>query len=128
VTRRLRAARRVCRTVVLRLRFDDFSRATRSQTLTEATTRTRIILAAERELLHAALPMIERRGVTLLGVTLTNLEDADAIQLALPMEDARAGAVDAAVDDVRQHFGIDAITRGVLIGRDPGIAMPGLPD
>ena len=30
LARRLRAAHRVCRTVVLRLRFDDFSRATRS--------------------------------------------------------------------------------------------------
>ena len=37
IARRLRAARRVCRTVVLRLRFDDFSRATRSHTLSEAT-------------------------------------------------------------------------------------------
>src|SRR5687767_5296653 len=37
VTRRLRGARRVCRTVVLRLRFDDFSRATRSHTMGEAT-------------------------------------------------------------------------------------------
>ena len=37
VTRRLRAARRVGRTVVLRLRFDDFTRATRSHTLRHAT-------------------------------------------------------------------------------------------
>ena len=51
VARRLRAARRVCRTVVLRLRFDDFSRATRSHTLTEATAQTQTILAAARELL-----------------------------------------------------------------------------
>jgi DNA polymerase IV len=128
VTRRLRAAHRVCRTVVLRLRFDDFSRITRSHTLTEATTRTRIILAAERELLQGAMPMIERRGVTLLGVTLTNLDDAGAVQLALPMGNERAGALDAAVDDVREQFGLDAITRGVLVGRDPGISMPVLPD
>jgi DNA polymerase IV len=128
VTRRLRAAHRVCRTVILRLRFDDFSRITRSHTLTEATTRTRIILAAERELLQGAMPMIERRGVTLLGVTLTNLDDAGAVQLALPMGNERAGALDAAVDDVREQFGLDAITRGVLVGRDPGISMPVLPD
>jgi len=128
VTRRLRAAHRVCRTVVLRLRFGDFSRITRSHTLTEATTRTRIILAAERELLQGAMPMIERRGVTLVGVTLTNLDDAGAVQLALPMGNERAGALDAAVDDVREQFGLDAITRGVLVGRDPGISMPVLPD
>ena len=41
VTRRMRAARRVGRTVVLRLRFDDFSRATRSHTLPHATAETR---------------------------------------------------------------------------------------
>ena len=37
IGRRLRAARRVCRTVILRLRFDDFTRATRSHTLAQAT-------------------------------------------------------------------------------------------
>jgi DNA polymerase IV len=72
--------------------------------------------------------MIERRGITLVGVSLTNLEDADAVQLALPMAEARPGALDAAVDDVREQFGVEAITRGVLVGRDPGIAMPLLPD
>ena len=40
VTRRMRAAGRVGRTVVLRLRFDDFSRATRSGTLQRATAET----------------------------------------------------------------------------------------
>ena len=40
VTRRMRAAGRVGRTVVLRLRFDDFSRATRSHTLHRATAET----------------------------------------------------------------------------------------
>ena len=36
VVRRLRKADRLCRTVVLRLRFDDFTRATRSHTLAYA--------------------------------------------------------------------------------------------
>ena len=44
VCRRLRAARRVCRSVGLRLRFDDFSRATRSYTMSHATAETRAIL------------------------------------------------------------------------------------
>ena len=90
VTRRLRAARRVCRTVVLRLRFDDFSRATRSHTLSEATAHTQTILATARGLLAAAMPMIERQGLTLVGVALGNLEDDDAVQLALPFDRQRA--------------------------------------
>ena len=126
--RRLRTARRACRTVVLRLRFDDFARATRSHTLGEATTQNRTILAAARGLLAAATPEIERRGLTLIGLSLTNLEDADAIQLALPLERKPMCRLDATIDDVRERFGTSAITRAVLLGRDPGIAMPQLPD
>jgi DNA polymerase IV len=128
VTPRLRRGRRVCRTIVIRLRFDDFTRATRSHTLAEATAQTPAILAAARELLAAAMPMIERQGLTLLGVALSNLEEAGAVQLALPFDPQHAAALDVAVDDVRERFGSEAITRAVLLDRDPGIAMPVLPD
>jgi DNA polymerase-4 len=128
LSRRLRAARRLCRTVVLRLRFSDFSRATRSHTLPEATDRTRIILAAARGLLAAATPTIERQGLTLLGLSLANLEDLDAVQLTLPLERRRVDALDATLDEVRDRYGSDAITRAVLLGRDPGVVMPLLPD
>jgi DNA polymerase-4 len=129
VTVRLRAARRACRTVVLRLRFADFAtRITRSHTMAEATTITTVILAALRELLVAAMPLIREHGITLLGVSLTNLCDADAVQLALPVDRRRPAALDAAVDDVRERFGKEAITRAVLVDRDPGISMPLLPD
>ena len=128
IAQRLRAARRVCRTVVLRLRFDDFSRATRSYTLSEATAQTQTILATARELLALAMPMIERQGITLVGVSLTNLQDDGAVQLALPLERAPAGALDATIDQVRDRFGSESITRGVLVGRDPGISVPLLPD
>jgi DNA polymerase-4 len=128
LARRLRAARRVCRTVVLRLRFDDFSRATRSHALAEATAHTQTILAAARALLAGAMPLIERQGITLIGVALGNLEDDGAIQLALPLERDRDVALDVALDAVRDRFGTGAITRAVLVGRDPGIAVPLLPD
>jgi DNA polymerase-4 len=128
VTPRLRRGRRVCRTIVIRLRFDDFTRATRSHTLAEATAQTPAILAAARELLAAAMPLIERQGLTLLGVALSNLEEAGAVQLALPFDPQHAAALDVAVDDVRERFGSEAITRAVLLDRDPGIAMPVLPD
>jgi DNA polymerase-4 len=127
VTRRLRGARRVCRTVVLRLRFDDFTRATRSHTMGEATWQTTTILATARGLLAAAMPMIDERGITLIGVSLTNLDDG-AVQLPLPLERRDVSVLDRTVDDVRERFGTDAITRGVHVGRDQGIAVPLLPD
>ena len=128
IGKRLRAARRVCRTVILRLRFDDFSRATRSHTLAQATAESRVLLAAARELLAGAMPIIRVEGVTLVGLSFTNLEDIDAVQLALPLEVTRAVALDAAMDSVRDRFGKTAITRAVLVGRDPGVVMPLLPD
>ena len=126
LARRLRAARRVCRTVMLRLRFDDFSRATRSHTLSETTALTRTILAVARGLLAAAMPLIERQGVTLVGVALGNLEDARSKQLVLPID--RYLALDETLDSVRDLFGSAAITRAVLLGRDPGLTVPLLPD
>jgi DNA polymerase-4 len=128
LARRLRRARRVCRTVTIRLRFGDFSRATRSHTLPEATARTGNILTAARGLLATAQPMIERRGITLLGVALANLEDDCPLQLALPFEQVDASALDTALDDVRDRFGSAAITRAVLLRRDPGVTVPLLPD
>jgi DNA polymerase-4 len=126
LARRLRGARRVCRTVMLRLRFADFTRATRSYTLNEATAHTQTILVTARELLVAALPLIEQQGITLVGISLGNLENDDAIQLALPLD--RQRALDATLDEVRDRFGSDSITRAVLLGRDPGIDVPLLPD
>jgi DNA polymerase-4 len=128
VTRRMRVAGRVGRTVVLRLRFDDFSRATRSRTLPEASANTHVILTAARELLSIAGPTIERRGITLVGVAVCNLDDRRAIQLVLPLDGVGREALDAALDEVRQRFGTMAITRAVLLGRGQGVTMPLLPD
>jgi DNA polymerase-4 len=126
LARRLRAAGRLCRTVVLRLRFGDYSRATRSHTLGEATADTRPILETARTLLAAAMPTIEAQGITLVGVALSSLQDDDAVQLALPLDPRRA--LDAALDDVRDRYGSTAITRAVLLGRDEGPTVPLLPD
>jgi DNA polymerase-4 len=128
LARRLRKAHRVCRTVVLRLRFDDFSRVTRSSTVHEATGRTETLLAVARGLLAAAMPAIRAQGCTLIGITFTNLSDDRAIQLALPFERDRADAVDHALDAVREKYGSRSIARAVLLGRDPGVSVPLLPD
>jgi DNA polymerase-4 len=128
VTRRMRTAGRAGRTVVLRLRFDDFSRATRSHTLPHATAGTETILTTARGLLAGAVPLIERRGITLVGVAVTNLGDGRSLQLALSLDRHSSDALDSAVDEVRNRFGSDAVTRAVLLKRGSGLAMPLLPD
>jgi DNA polymerase-4 len=125
---RLRVGRRVCRTVVLRMRFDDFTRATRSHTLDQATAHTQIILTAARDLVAAAAPLITERGLTLIGVALMNLDNDDAIQLTLPFDRHRGSALDAVLDNVHDRFGSRAVTRAVLLGKDQGLAVPLLPD
>jgi DNA polymerase-4 len=128
VTRRMRAARRVGRTVVLRLRFDDFSRATRSHTLPLPTAETQLILTITRWLLASVTPLIRAQGLTLVGVAVANLYDDRELQLPLPFDVRCGGALDAALDEIRQRYGSAAITRGVLLGREPGLLVPLLPD
>jgi DNA polymerase-4 len=113
---------------VLRLRFDDSSRATRSHTLAYATAQTQLILGTARALLAGVGPVIRRRGLTLVGIAVSNLEDDRFVQLRLPLERRSREALDAAIDDVRERFGVHAVTRGVLLGRDRGLTVPVLPD
>jgi len=128
LARRLRGANRVCRTVTLRLRFDDFSRATRSHTLPEATGETATLLDVARILLGEALPMIRERGITLIGLSFTNLFGDDAVQLALPFDGVASSAIDATLDRLHERFGSSAVKRGVLLGRAEGFRVPLLPD
>jgi DNA polymerase-4 len=127
VTRRMRGAGRVGRTVVLRLRFDDFTRATRSHTMAGATARTDTVLLTARALLADALPLIRRDGLTMIGIAVSSLNDDAEMQLSLPF-DGPPMALDTALDQVRDRFGSAAVTRGVLLGRDQGLEMPRLPD
>jgi DNA polymerase-4 len=128
ITRRMRAAGRIGRTVVLRLRFDDFTRATRSSTLIRATAQSQIVLDTARGLLATAMPAIERRGLTLVGLAVSNLENDLPRQLTLPLDPRDRSSLDDAVDAIRDRYGLEAINRAVLLGRDPGIVLPMLPD
>jgi DNA polymerase IV len=89
VTRRMTSAGRTGRTVVLRLRFGDYTRASRSRTLPAATAEAEAVLAAARALLAGATPVVEARGITLVGITVTDLHQAGQLTLALD------GVVDA---------------------------------
>jgi DNA polymerase-4 len=136
ITRRMRTAGRTGRTVVLRLRFDDFSRATRSHTMARATASTDMILDTARSLVAAAAPLITERGLTLVGFAVSNIDRDGSAQLELPFsEHTDTIAIDGAVDAVRQRYGNAALIRGVSptdvwahLGRDPGLEMPHLPD
>ncbi|NYF15225.1 DNA polymerase-4 [Microbacterium sp. AK009] len=132
LARRLRDGDRVCRSVVLRLRFGDYTKATRSRTLRFPTDRTSLLLDTARMLLAAALPTITERGITLIGLSLSHLERADSVQPELPLDfsggDEFDGALDGVLDRLRDRFGADAVARAAQLGRDPGWSTPVLPE
>ncbi|WP_243060579.1 DNA polymerase IV [Nocardioides sp. SR21] len=130
VARRLRAGERIGQTFTLRLRFDDFTRATRSATLRHSTATTATWLETGRRLLADNWPLIEARGCTLLGITISGLTDGRSQQLELPLwpEVDHETGLDAALDRVRDRFGSTSVTRAVLVGRRTGLEMPTLPD
>jgi len=128
VTRRMRGAHRAGRTVTLRLRFDDFGRATRSRSLLTATMQTRTILETARALLGEARPLIETRGLTLVGVAVSNLDGDGNVQPPLPFDDPWEDRLDIAVDAVRERFGAASLTRAASLGRDLNPSVPILPD
>jgi DNA polymerase-4 len=124
VTRRLRSAGRTGGTVVLRLRFGDFSRSTTSHTLARPTDNSGVVLDTARRLLAHRLPEIHQRGCTLIGLTLSGL-DGHGAQLMLPLESTSDGQIDAIVDAVRDKFGASAIGAAVLTtGRSAPSAAP----
>lgn len=136
---RLRTSERLTRTVVLRVRFNDFESVTRSRSVAEPTDSTEVVLTVARGLLADAMPLIRDRGCSLIGLSLTNLAGRGAVQLTLPFDESPAPPggtlapdtstdLDAAVDRLRGRFGRDAVTRGALMYRNHGADAPMLPD
>ncbi|MDW4571908.1 DNA polymerase IV [Microbacterium sp. M3] len=128
LARRLRDGDRVCGTVVLRLRFGDFAKATRSHSVRHPTDRTAVLLGVARSLLAAALPEIADRGITLIGVSLSQLGRADSIQPELPIDWEDGARLDTVLDAVRDRFGATSVGRAAQLGRDPGWSTPVLPE
>ena len=125
--RRMRGAHRAGRTVTLRLRFDDFGRATRSRSMLKATMQTRAIQDVARRLLAEARPLIETRGLTLVGVAVSNLDGEGNVQPSL-FDEMADDRLDVAVDAVRDRFGSSLLTRAATLGRELGPSVPILPD
>ena len=62
-----------------------------------------------------ARPLVVERGLTLVGVTVANLDDDLPRQLVLSFDDADI-ALDAAVDRVRERLRSKSVTRAVVLG------------
>lgn len=131
LAKRLRERESSCSTVTIRVRFGDYTSATRSRTMGAPTDRTEVLLGVAHTLLTSVAAEISERGVTLVGVSLASLAEAGDVQLELPLDgdDADDGArIDSALDAVRNRFGSASVTRAALIGRDPGVSAPRLPE
>jgi DNA polymerase-4 len=72
--------------------------------------------------------MIATKGITLVGISVGNLGAHDVEQMELPFDDHDRASLDAALDQIRDRYGSSSVTRGVLVGKDPGLTMPMLPD
>lgn len=157
VAGRMRDKDRVARTITVRMRFaDDFQSITRSRTLPFATQETVVVHHAAVELVRSTLgaaaesdertaarveadrqpgsdlrvrTVIERRGVNLVGISMSNVGSSDVLQLELPFDSLdpqaerpadRHGALDRAVDSIRDKFGRSAISAAVLADGTPG--------
>ena len=127
VTARLRRAGRVARTVVLRLRFGDFTVATRSHTIAEATNSTATILAPAQLLLSEVWPLARQRGLTRLGIAVTGLSSADTVQLALPFSQNDTTRLDETLDAIHERFGKGSLRRAGNLRRSLA-EVPMLPD
>ena len=116
------------RTVVLRLRFDDFARATRSHTLPGPPPTRATILAAVRGLL-AGGRAADRRAGAHAGRHRRRQPRRRPAPCSSRCRSTRqaGGALDAALDDVRDRFGRAAVTRAVLLGRPPASRGPAPP-
>ena len=125
VANRLRSSRQLGRTVTLRLRYGDFTSATRSHTLPDPTDSTKLIHTVAHRLLDNAWPLIEERGCTRVGIAVSNLCPDNAVQLSLPFgrpgqagstDDRERPELDRAVDQARRRFGFASVGRARLAG------------
>jgi DNA polymerase-4 len=129
VATRLRAKSRPGRTVTVRVRFADLHSVTRSITLDAPISATAILAEIAEELVRTALAdHPTERTISLLAISVAQLESHWAVQLELPLgledENRRPGAkrgiarwtADRAVDKIRDRFGWEAVEYGSALG------------
>jgi DNA polymerase-4 len=119
---RLRAKSRLGRTVSVRVRFADLRSVTRSVTLPAPVSATAILAEIAEDLVRGALAdHPDGQSISLLAISVSNLEQHSVMQLELPLgledEKRRPGSkkgmarwvADRAVDRVRGRFGWEAV-------------------
>jgi DNA polymerase IV len=118
VAARLRAAGMIGRTVVLKVRFADFTTITRSRTLTERTDVARVIYSTAGALFDALA--LDRARLRLVGVRLEGLVEADQGHHQLAFDERERGWREAeqAVDRASARFGAGSVRPASLV--DPG--------
>lgn len=126
---RLRARSLAGRTVTVRVRFADLRSVTRSRTLADPVSATRAIADVAEELVRAALAdHPDEKTITLLGLSISHLDDSPVLQLALPLglpdDGMRPGTrqglarsrADRAIDTIRRRFGAHAVDYASAVG------------
>jgi DNA polymerase-4 len=130
VATRLRAGLRPGRTVTVRVRFADLRTTTRSVTLPAPVSATATLAEIAEELVRGVLAKhSDEKIISLLAVSVSNLEKPQVLQLELPLalsdekrrpgsrQGAARSAVDRAIDTIRDRFGWEAVGYGpVAIG------------
>jgi DNA polymerase-4 len=122
---RLRAKARPGRTVTVRVRFADLRSVTRSLTLPAPISATAILAEIAEDLVRGVLAHHpDEKVISLLAISVSNLESHSIMQLELPLglahEERRPGTkrgaarwmADRAVDAIRDRFGWEAVGYG----------------
>jgi DNA polymerase-4 len=115
VAARLRAAGMAGRTVVLKVRFADFSTITRSRTLAEPADVGQEIFGTARDLFDALA--LQRARIRLVGVRVENLRASEGIPRQLSLGERERGWREAeqAVDRAANRYGNDVIKPARLV-------------
>ena len=119
---RLRKKGAAGRTLTVRARFQDFSSITRATTLRTPSAASAVLYRTALSLVDAITEEFPDRGVSLLGIAMSNLVPSSPLQLELPLFDGSFSggsprelelqALDAAVDRLRARFGRDSVGPG----------------
>ena len=111
VTYRLRRYDLLANVVNVQLRTKDFEDKSHQRKLPEATSNTKEIYALAKELLHEMY--IKGTPIRLIGMRVDNLIEKDELQLSLfgHQDSEKQEKIDKVVDDLKQKYGYNSITR-----------------
>lgn len=109
---RLRAKQLQAACVIVKIRRKDFSTYTRQQHFQPATQETQVIARIATQLLKEWLKEQPRAALRLLGVGVSDLTEAQQLELFAAPESQRNRELDATVDRIRERYGATALKRG----------------